>query len=433
MRVLLPLLVVGCFGLAPRARLPAPARLPAYDEPTPPSVAALAEPKRCVEHAQPAVLKKMLRGGNAGREYWGCANELPCEHFEWLLAAPVKQPIATVVEEEGGVLPQRLAGDALQGARVVAEVDTAAAADQVVLNGTLSRILFRGDEGFTVARLAPVGPSGGSSGGTEQEALYADADAAIGTGANAGELSSSSSRKKKHALGYGVRAAGCLATARVGERVSLRGAWITHPRFGRQFEAVSATPLESESRRAAPLAPAEAFAAWLGSGSVAGVGPATAQRVALALGERAEEYLVRFAVALGRKADDVQATSVLSEAFGWDAALKGGHRPTLSRQAVERIAAQVAAHAKTRKTVTDLLALGVPLDAALALERAHAERALGEWRREPHAALMAAKGWGFRRVDARQTARRLNTRMELCSLRREASSPLFCHTEGDFF
>ena len=78
-----------------------PARLPAYE---PPNLAPQTEV--CAEHGEPVATKTVLKGTNAGREYYCCSNAIPCGHFRWV---PQKVPLPT----------GRLAGDANQMNRVV--------------------------------------------------------------------------------------------------------------------------------------------------------------------------------------------------------------------------------------------------------------------------------------------------------------------------
>ncbi len=98
------------------------------------------------------------------------------------------------------------------------------------LEGTLERITFQNEEtGYTVARLVPKGQS------------------------------------------YEVTVIGPLLGIQVGESVRITGLWITHPKYGRQFEA----------RTYAVQLPAtvEGLRKYLGSGLIKGVGPVNAKRI----------------------------------------------------------------------------------------------------------------------------------------------------------
>ncbi len=65
--------------------------------------------------------------------------------------------------------------------------------------------------------------------------------------------------------------AGCLPAARIGEQLRLRGQWVNHPRFGRQFKVES-----FETVLPATLTGIEKY---LGSGLVQGIGPVMAGRI----------------------------------------------------------------------------------------------------------------------------------------------------------
>lgn len=98
------------------------------------------------------------------------------------------------------------------------------------LVGTIERFTFQNEEtGYTVARLIPQGKS------------------------------------------YEVTVIGSLTGVNIGESVRLKGHWITHPKFGRQFEIHQYTvqlPATIEGLRK-----------YLGSGMVKGIGPVTAANI----------------------------------------------------------------------------------------------------------------------------------------------------------
>ena len=323
-----------------------PARLPSYNEPA----ATPDTPPCCAEHGQPVVRRQVLRGANKGREYFACGNEIPCEHFAWADAA-------------------RVAGDGAQQARGASD---AALASLEAVNGTISRVVFRGDTGFTVARVAPFDEDVLDDGDDDEEA------------------------RRKPLKTFGVRADGCLATARVGDAVTLRGRWTTHARFGKQFEADVAEAVALEAGPVAgPRSKGASFAAWLGSGVVAGVGEKTAAKIVELLGDDAESLLLRFASSLERQTVDEDAEGKLAAAFGW-----GDDRPAIGRGFAEELAAEISRHSKSRQSILALLERGLPVDAAVALERTHGQTCAALFAKEPYAALLAVKGWGFTRADA---------------------------------
>lgn len=69
----------------------------------------------------------------------------------------------------------------------------------------------------------------------------------------------------------------------VGQQVAVRGEWVTHPRFGRQFRATSI-------RIEAPTT-LRGIERFLASGVIDGVGPTTAKRIVAAFGEQTLEIL----------------------------------------------------------------------------------------------------------------------------------------------
>ena len=105
-----------------------------------------------------------------------------------------------------------------------------AKSDLRTLEGTLERLTYHNeDTGYTVARLTPAGTA------------------------------------------YEVTVVGALAGANVGESLRLHGTWVTHPRYGRQFEV--------QSYSIKLPATIEGIRKYLGSGLVKGVGPVNAARI----------------------------------------------------------------------------------------------------------------------------------------------------------
>lgn len=80
-----------------------------------------------------------------------------------------------------------------------------------------------------------------------------------------------------------VAVVGNLAAPLLGEEIDISGDWVEHPRFGRQFKAVS-------FRRIAPssLAGIERF---LGSGAIRGIGPSLAERIVKQFGKQSLEII----------------------------------------------------------------------------------------------------------------------------------------------
>lgn len=68
-----------------------------------------------------------------------------------------------------------------------------------------------------------------------------------------------------------ITAVGILPSCCVGEKVKLKGMWTTHPSFGRQFKI-------SACERSMPKSAADILR-YLSSGTVKGIGPATARKI----------------------------------------------------------------------------------------------------------------------------------------------------------
>ena len=76
---------------------------------------------------------------------------------------------------------------------------------------------------------------------------------------------------------------GTLGDVNEGERLDLRGGWITSPKYGRQFKAAMC-------ERSMPQTETE-IAAYLGSGVIKGLGPAIAKRIVKAFGTEALDII----------------------------------------------------------------------------------------------------------------------------------------------
>ena len=80
-----------------------------------------------------------------------------------------------------------------------------------------------------------------------------------------------------------VTVVGTLGDISEGERLELKGGWITSPKYGRQFKAAIC-------ERGMPQTEAE-IAAYLGSGIIKGLGPAIAKRIVKKFGTEALDIL----------------------------------------------------------------------------------------------------------------------------------------------
>jgi len=136
---------------------------------------------------------------------------------------------------------------------------------QAVLEGTVERITFRNDDnGYTVLRFTPdtASPSGKIADGRGRD--YEPVSPA-GPGVSSRSLFAS------EPVAAPVTVVGRFPAVAVGERLRLRGRWVQHPQYGRQFSSEKYTVL-------AP-ATAEGIRRYLGSGLIRGIGPALADRL----------------------------------------------------------------------------------------------------------------------------------------------------------
>jgi hypothetical protein len=161
------------------------------------------------------------------------------------------------------------------------------------VRGAIEKVVFRSPSGYTVAKLRVV--------------------AAIEVVADAAAAAEPLVKKKKRPPStlVTVVSSQCplLATAVVGDLLLCRGTWTDDPKFGTQFLVQGSTSGhgisssgndghggEGGGQEAAACeidapSPAEATLAWLKSGALPGVGPATAARIVELFGDRAQEVL----------------------------------------------------------------------------------------------------------------------------------------------
>jgi len=157
--------------------------------------------------------------------------------------------------------------------------------------GAVERVVYRAPSGYTVAKI--------------RAAAAVDPEAAPA----APEPSTKKKKRKQGAL-VTVVSSNCplLATAVVGDMLSCRGAWTTNQKYGTQFVVQSSSSslrsagsgLSSSISQGGEVgasfdgdepSPAEATLAWLKSGALPGVGPATATRIVELLGDRSQEVI----------------------------------------------------------------------------------------------------------------------------------------------
>ncbi len=80
-----------------------------------------------------------------------------------------------------------------------------------------------------------------------------------------------------------VTAVGNLIAPRPGELIKMKGAWVDHPKFGRQFKVTSYRTLVPSSL--------EGMRRYLGSGLIKGIGPVMASRIVEKFGEKTLEVI----------------------------------------------------------------------------------------------------------------------------------------------
>ena len=109
-----------------------------------------------------------------------------------------------------------------------------------------------------------------------------------------------------------IAVVGNLAAPLLGEEIQVTGEWVDHPRFGRQFKAVS-------YRRISPSSVA-GIERFLGSGAIRGVGPALAAKIVKQFGKQTLEIIEKspFRLAeisgIGAKKADMIAASYAEQA-----------------------------------------------------------------------------------------------------------------------
>jgi len=80
-----------------------------------------------------------------------------------------------------------------------------------------------------------------------------------------------------------VTAVGNLIAPTPGELIKMKGAWVDHPKFGRQFKVISYRTVVPSSL--------EGMRRYLGSGLIKGIGPVMASRIVEKFGEKTLEVI----------------------------------------------------------------------------------------------------------------------------------------------
>jgi exodeoxyribonuclease V alpha subunit len=115
----------------------------------------------------------------------------------------------------------------------------------VEIEGEVRRITYRSDDGYTVLRLDGAGSAG--------------------------------------AVGAETTCVGFFARINPGDRIRARGAWVQHPRYGKQFSV--------GAYEVVPPHTAEGIARYLASGIVKGIGRGIAERIVERFGEKTLEVI----------------------------------------------------------------------------------------------------------------------------------------------
>ena len=164
-----------------------------------------------------------------------------------------------------------------------------------------------------------------------------------------------------------VTVVGTIPMAVAGERLLVTGRWITHPTYGRQFEA-------EFLERLMPETPGEILA-FLSSRAVKGIGPVTAQRIVQAFGAMALQVLEH-------------EPEKLTEIEG------------MSRKKAMAISAEYSRQISVRRLMEFLAAHELPAELAVRLYRSFGTAALETIREDPYLMTDPLFGADFARVDA---------------------------------
>ena len=168
------------------------------------------------------------------------------------------------------------------------------------------------------------------------------------------------------ATGEQVTVVGNLQGGRPGETVRLEGEWITHGRFGPQFQIRAATVV--------PPATSEGVERYLASGAVPGIGPELAKRIVARLGSETLEIVERDPARLGEV-----------EGIG----------PKRRRQIVDSLRAQRG----VREALVFLQGLGLGPGLSARIVRAYGADAVSIVRSEPFRLAREVAGFGFATAD----------------------------------
>lgn len=173
-------------------------------------------------------------------------------------------------------------------------------------------------------------------------------------------------RIKEESGNRGITAAGQVETPYIGETITIRGSWQRHPRFGMQFRAEvmkRIKPSESEGIRA-----------FLASGTIDGIGPATAARIVDRFGSRTLELMD-------------ENIDILREI------------PGIGKKTLEKIRASYESTASLHEMVLFLQSVGISGQYASAIHKTYGEAAEAVLENDPYRMIGEVQGLGFQAAD----------------------------------
>lgn len=173
-------------------------------------------------------------------------------------------------------------------------------------------------------------------------------------------------RVDREAADESITIIGDVAGLSLGEDARFRGRWEEHPKFGRRFRALGWTPVMPSTK--------DGMARFLGSGLVPGVGPALAQRLVGAFGERTLDVIT-----------------------GQSARLR--EVPGIGKKRAGAISDAVRERRVEAEQLTFLHSLGLGPALSRKLLRKYGERTVPLLREDPYLAAEEIRGVGFRTAD----------------------------------
>lgn len=173
-------------------------------------------------------------------------------------------------------------------------------------------------------------------------------------------------RLKEKESGKTVTAAGAVGSPHKGELVKLKGMWVTHPRFGKQFKAVAMEGVKPEG--------IEEIREYLASGTISGIGPAMARRIVDRFGKKTLEIM------------DTNLEALLDV-------------PGIGERTLEKIRESYSDVRSIRKLVMLLQKAGIPARYGAELKKEYGDDAELVIQKNPYRLLDDIEGLKFHEVD----------------------------------